>query len=123
MKDKYDINVSRLALYRARIKALVETNTEYEESYEKLGKYSHIIFYRNPGSMAILSSRFKIVDRPSKFNRFFLSSSRQKNGYLSGYRPFISIDGLSQKKIWGSSSKCCGNECQYWYISNCFCRI
>ena len=98
---KYGVHPSKQQVYRAREKAREEIEGTHAASYSKIPKYAVLLRQSNPGSLCKVH-----YDRPNllvepRFLRLFISFKGQKDGFLTGCRPFIGFDGCHLKGNFG----------------------
>ncbi|KAH6761280.1 hypothetical protein C2S51_018229 [Perilla frutescens var. frutescens] len=85
------VYISPYQAWRARQNALKLIEGDTTEQYSKLWDYAETLREKNPGSTVIL----QLDDTPTgkKFKRIYVCLAAVKNGFLSGYRPWIGVDG------------------------------
>lgn len=103
LKDDYGVDVGNVKLWRARQKVRTKAEGDHKESFKKLRCYAQMILQTNPGSLVVLQSEFPPDTNPEDINaiptfqRIFLCYAGVKEGFLSGCRPFIGVDGCHLK--------------------------
>ncbi|XP_048319534.2 uncharacterized protein LOC125418882 [Ziziphus jujuba] len=101
LRTTYGVKCGKQKIYRAKKKALDRMGGDHAGSYKKLYKYANIWMIQNLGTMALIkAARPAIIDNP-QFQRFFLSFLAQKQGFLTGCRSFIGLDGCHLKGPFG----------------------
>ncbi|KAL0344327.1 UNVERIFIED_CONTAM: hypothetical protein Sangu_1320100 [Sesamum angustifolium] len=90
-------HVSQSQAYRAKWKALkkIEGNPDYQ--YKQLWDYAGEIQKTNPGSTVIMSTTEGGQQKERKFNRLYICLKSLKDGFMSGCRPLIGVDGCYLK--------------------------
>ncbi|KAK3230734.1 hypothetical protein Dsin_002615 [Dipteronia sinensis] len=93
----YEVSLPVWTLYRAKHRVLDKAENQNCKSYNKLHNYGHIIKKRNPSSLAYLQTITPVPGGPTLFQRFFLSFTAQKDGFLYDCMPFIGLDACHLK--------------------------
>ncbi|KAH6777494.1 hypothetical protein C2S51_008806 [Perilla frutescens var. frutescens] len=85
------VYISPHQAFRARQKALKIIEGDTTDQYSKLWDYAQALRDKNPGSTVIL----QVDNTPSgsSFKRFYVCLQATKNGFMSGCRPWIGVDG------------------------------
>ncbi|KAL0367542.1 UNVERIFIED_CONTAM: hypothetical protein Sradi_3644300 [Sesamum radiatum] len=91
------VHVSRNQAYRAKWKALKKIEGSSEEQYGRLRDYAEELRRSNPGSTVILSSDLDDFTGVSKFGKFYVCFNGLRQGFLSGCRPIVGVDGCHLK--------------------------
>ncbi|KAJ9565641.1 hypothetical protein OSB04_001607 [Centaurea solstitialis] len=95
---KYKCIVTIGQCSRAKAKALGEVEIVLVEHYGKLWDYGEEIMRSNPGSTVKMSVEVG-PDQKNYFQRFYVCLKGVKEGWLSGCRKFIGLDGCFLKTI------------------------
>ncbi|KAL0446004.1 UNVERIFIED_CONTAM: hypothetical protein Slati_1728300 [Sesamum latifolium] len=96
---KYKVDVSKQKVQRAKREALKKIRGADSVQYEKLWDYCETVRKYNPGSKLILK---KLEDsNPPIFDIMYVCLWALKNGFLSGCRPIIGLDGYFLKTCYG----------------------
>ncbi|KAK4397176.1 hypothetical protein Sango_1554200 [Sesamum angolense] len=96
---KCKIDVSRQKVQRAKREALEKIRGSDSVQYEKLWDYCETVRKFNPGSKLILK-KLEGSNSPI-FDKMYVCLSALKNGFLSGCRPIIGLDGCFLKTCYG----------------------
>ncbi|KAL0348290.1 UNVERIFIED_CONTAM: hypothetical protein Sangu_1056800 [Sesamum angustifolium] len=96
---KCKIDVSRQKVQRAKREALEKIRGSDSVQYEKLWDYCETVRKFNPGSKLILKKLEG--SNPPIFDKMYVCLSALKNGFLSGCRPIIGLDGCFLKTCYG----------------------
>ncbi|KAL0328025.1 UNVERIFIED_CONTAM: hypothetical protein Scaly_2235100 [Sesamum calycinum] len=91
------VHFSRNQAYRAKWKALKKIEGSSEEQHGRLRDYVEELRRSNSGSTVILSSDLDDFTRVSKFGKFYVCFNGLKQGFLSGCRPIVGVDGCHLK--------------------------
>ncbi|KAK4404424.1 hypothetical protein Sango_0811000 [Sesamum angolense] len=97
-KSEFREAVHSHACYRAKNLALKEIEGSAEEQYTKLWDYAEELRRSNPGSTILM----QMADGDGaagerKFEKFYVCFEALKQGFLSGCRPVIGVDGCHLK--------------------------
>ena len=99
--QKISIDLSLSQVYRSR-KAARELITGNEEAQHGLLRdYADMILRTDVGSRVILQTEMENENAEPKFKRMYIRYNAQKVDFLSGYRPFIGLDGCHSKGRFG----------------------
>ncbi|KAL2251285.1 UNVERIFIED_CONTAM: hypothetical protein Sindi_2250800 [Sesamum indicum] len=90
-------NVSRGQAYATKRRCLQEIQGDGAEQYARLWDYAGALRNKNPGSTIIMNLEDADATGKKKFKRFYVCFAAVKNGFLSGCRPFIGVDGCHLK--------------------------
>ncbi|XP_043720975.1 uncharacterized protein LOC122668481 [Telopea speciosissima] len=110
LKEKYNVEVQTMQLYRARWIAKQENEGSHSKSYAKLEAYGTVLKQRNPGTAFVIEYQNAEIYRVEvngvvtvipQFKRMFVCFDACKQGFLKGCRPFIGLDGCHLKGIYG----------------------
>ncbi|XP_062089370.1 uncharacterized protein LOC133795917 [Humulus lupulus] len=93
-KTKYS-HVSNWVFYRAKARAKILLEGSVSEQYAILEDYCKMILATNPGSTAIIKSN--MVEGKRIFERVYICLKACKEGFRSGCRPLIGLDGCFLK--------------------------
>ncbi|XP_062104408.1 uncharacterized protein LOC133815608 [Humulus lupulus] len=93
-KTKYS-HVSNWVFYRAKARAKILLEGSVSEQYAILEDYCKMILATNPGSTAIIKSN--MVEGKMIFERVYICLKACKEGFRSGCRPLIGLDGCFLK--------------------------
>ncbi|KAH9724164.1 SWIM-type domain-containing protein [Citrus sinensis] len=98
LRRMYGIKVGKTKLYRAKKKALETKCADHESSYRLIRSYAQQILSKKPQSLALVSvMRYNDNEATTHFDKFVLSFPTVRDGFNSGCRPFIGIDGCHLK--------------------------
>jgi hypothetical protein len=97
VKRKWNVDVSRSQMYRARRKASKRIHGKLEEQYARLWDYCETLRQTNMGSCVLMSVDRPMPDLPPKFERIYLSLAAMTKGFVEGCRPVIGLDGCFLK--------------------------
>ncbi|KAA8524684.1 hypothetical protein F0562_011107 [Nyssa sinensis] len=94
------MEASKMHLYRAKMRALDEIEGQHGSSYNMLPKYAVEIKKSNPSDLVNIE-----YDRPSlivnqSFKRIFIAFEALINGFKTGCKLFVSIDGCHLKGLY-----------------------
>ncbi|KAL0355333.1 UNVERIFIED_CONTAM: hypothetical protein Sradi_3980200 [Sesamum radiatum] len=89
-------NVSPFQAYRTKRRAIKEIEGDYDEQYAILWDYANELRTKNPGSTVIMGLSDG-TGETKKFDRFYICFKALKEGFLSGCRPIIGVDGCHLK--------------------------
>ncbi|KAE8771711.1 WD repeat-containing protein 43 [Hordeum vulgare] len=98
-KEKFGVEVGKMKAYRARQQALSVVKGDHETQYTRIRDYLQAVLDTKPGSRCIVTTRV-VTEHPSKnprFHRLFSCLAVQRDGFLTGCRPFIGPDGCFVK--------------------------
>ncbi|KAJ1703320.1 hypothetical protein LUZ63_003099 [Rhynchospora breviuscula] len=95
VRDDLHLDISRQKAWKVRYNALQILAGKEGEQYAKLHSYAAEIRKTNPGSTVIYDLRNKV------FKRAYICLAACKQGFLSGCRPIISVDGCFLKTRYG----------------------
>lgn len=93
-----NLNISKYQCYRAKNMALKEIEGSSEAQYTKLWDYAEELRRSNPDSTIIMQmEEGEDGGRGRKFEKFYVCFSALKQGFKSGCRPVIGVDGCHLK--------------------------
>ncbi|KAA8524887.1 hypothetical protein F0562_011310 [Nyssa sinensis] len=101
LQKTYEIEASRMQLYRAKRRALDEIKGKHESSYTMLPMYPSEIRRTNPGSLVKIECQRPSLLMNHLFKRIFIAFEALFKGFKVGCRPFIEIDGCHLKGPYG----------------------
>ncbi|KAK4407317.1 Eukaryotic translation initiation factor 3 subunit I [Sesamum angolense] len=95
-------HVSRNQAYRAKKKALEAIEGKAEDQFDSLWDYASELRNSNPGSivMMVMTDGDDGTEQ-RKFSKFFVCFDALRQGFLSGCRPVIGVDGCHLKGPYG----------------------
>ena len=99
--NDWNCHVSIHAIGRAKRKALEKINGNYAEQYSKLWDYASELRKAMPGSTVPLMTEDGQAEERKKFKRFYICFAPIKQGFKSGCRPLIGLDGCHLKGPYG----------------------
>ena len=97
LEEDFGITLTYWTVWKGREKAMRNLYGTWEESFQLLYSYKAEIELRSPGSVAEIDT--KNVDGEVYFNRFFIALKPCIDGFLSGCRPYISIDRSEEHSL------------------------
>jgi len=101
LMTKYNLHKNANTIWRAKVKILGLVKGKHEEGFTLLAKYTEMIKASNPGSTCFIKWNEPICEgiRPV-FCRMFMCFNACKEGFLSGCRRFIGVDGTHLKGVY-----------------------
>ncbi|KAG8373351.1 hypothetical protein BUALT_Bualt11G0015200 [Buddleja alternifolia] len=96
---KCGVEVSSVKVSRARREAIDKIVGLESMQYDLLWDYCETVRARKPGSLILL--RMKEDVEPPTFDKMYMSLHVMKQGFLSGCRPIIGLDGCFLKTLFG----------------------
>ncbi|XP_031106159.1 uncharacterized protein LOC116010790 [Ipomoea triloba] len=98
VKAKFNCQLTRNQAYLAKKKALKQIDNQYSEQFKLLNDYCEEMMRSNPGTTVKmkLDSEFIVNGRP-RFVRLYICFGACKEGFSSGCRPIIGLDGCHLK--------------------------
>ncbi|CAH9071397.1 unnamed protein product [Cuscuta epithymum] len=121
--------VSLAMCYRARVKAKAKITGDIKEQYRRLRDYAETVIKFNPGSVVKIKTELREVEEEvgggeegvhrvprelPMLQYMYMRFTAQKQGYFSGIRPLICLDGCHLKTSMGGQLLCAvardGNE-------------
>ncbi|XP_011098393.1 uncharacterized protein LOC105177068 [Sesamum indicum] len=90
-------NVSRGQAYTTKRRCLREVQGARAEQYARLWNYAGALKNKNLGSIIIMNLEYVDATCKKKSKRFYVCFAAIKNGFLSGCRAFIGVDGFYLK--------------------------
>ncbi|XP_024985433.1 uncharacterized protein LOC112521035 [Cynara cardunculus var. scolymus] len=95
---KFMVKVSKGQCMRAKSRALLEIEGSLIEHYGKLWDYGHEIRRANPGSTVKMDVNL-MADGSNEFRRFYVCFKALRDGWISGCRKVIGLDGCFLKGV------------------------
>ncbi|XP_024966158.1 uncharacterized protein LOC112506385 [Cynara cardunculus var. scolymus] len=95
---KFMVKVSKGQCMRAKSRALLEIEGSLIEHYGKLWDYGHEIRRANPGSIVKMDVNL-MADGSNEFRRFYVCFKALTDGWISGCRKVIELDGCFLKGV------------------------
>ena len=92
------VKVSRGQCIRAKSRALLEIEGFLTEHYGKLWDYAHEIRRANPGSTVKMDVNL-MANGSNEFRRFYVCFKALKDGWITGCRKVIGLDGCFLKGV------------------------
>ncbi|XP_066165208.1 uncharacterized protein [Oryza sativa Japonica Group] len=90
--------ISKSKAYRARRKATEKVLGNKEKQYKRIRDYLQTLIDTNPGTTAVVTTINRdVLGLAPRFSGLFICFSAQKEGFINGCMPFISIDGCFVK--------------------------
>ncbi|KAL0458735.1 UNVERIFIED_CONTAM: hypothetical protein Slati_0500700 [Sesamum latifolium] len=90
-------HVSQSQAYRAKWKALKKIEGNPDDQYKQLWDYAGELQKTNPESTIIMSTTEGRQENERKFDRLYICLKALKDGFMSGCRPLIGVDGCHLK--------------------------
>ncbi|XP_071690279.1 uncharacterized protein [Rutidosis leptorrhynchoides] len=91
----YNVEVPYMRVFRGKEQAYTDMYGKWEDSFIHLDDFKEELLNRNPGSVVDID--FDTTTGQKRFLRFFISLAACSNGFLSGCRPYISLDACHLK--------------------------
>ncbi|GKA63075.1 hypothetical protein Tco_0762681 [Tanacetum coccineum] len=91
----YNVELPYQKVYRGKEQAYTDTYGKWEDSFMNIEHFKDEILNRNPGS--IIDINFERNGDKKCFQRFFISLVACFMGFLTGCRPYISLDACHLK--------------------------
>lgn len=98
LEEDFGITLKYWTVWKGRERAMRILYGTWEESFQLLYSFKAEIELRSPGSIVEIDT--KDVDGEVHFNRFFIALKPCIDGFLSGCRPYISIDSTHLNGKW-----------------------
>ena len=98
LEEDFSITLQYWTVWKARERAMRKLYGTWDESFQLLYSFKAEIVLRSPGSVVEIDT--KNVDGEVYFNRFFIALKPCIDGFLSGCRPYISIDSTHLNGKW-----------------------
>ncbi|KAG8368985.1 hypothetical protein BUALT_Bualt15G0103200 [Buddleja alternifolia] len=95
--EDINVHVSKNQAYRAKWRALKNIEGDPKDQYGRLWDYAEELRTSNPGSTVILTLAPDDGSGTPKFGKFYVCFKRVKDGFLSGCRKLIGVDGCHLK--------------------------
>ncbi|KAK2655425.1 hypothetical protein Ddye_008477 [Dipteronia dyeriana] len=95
LRERYKVTVDTQRLYKAEKRVLGCLGRDHTEDFKYLKKYAYMVQQCNPGSKAYIH----LQSLMPAFQRFVMSFKAQKEGVMTGCRPFIGLDGCHLKGL------------------------
>ena len=96
VKREHSVHITYHQAWRARVRAVLMTLGFAPEQYAKVWDYASILIKYNPGSSVYVRPA-ESIERPLKFERFYVCLKACKDGFLNGCRPLVGLDGSHLK--------------------------
>jgi hypothetical protein len=97
IKSKWNAEVSRMQVYRARRRAAENIQGSHKEQYKKIWDYCKTLKETNVGTTALLDVEKPCLDVAATFQRLYVCLTATKTGFKEGCRPLIGLDGCFLK--------------------------
>ncbi|KAM0880994.1 hypothetical protein ACQ4PT_033212 [Festuca glaucescens] len=98
LEEDFGITLKYWTVWKARERAMTNLYGTWEESFQLLYSLKAEIELRSPGTVVEVDT--KDVDGEVHFSRFFIALKPCIDGFLSGCRPYISIDSTHLNGKW-----------------------
>ena len=98
VRREYNVHISYHKAWRARVRAILETQGHAPLQYAKVYDYAAEVMKRNPGSSLFI--RPELGPENPIFQRFYVCLDACKKGFLAGIRPVVGIDGCHLKGVY-----------------------
>ncbi|KAG8386591.1 hypothetical protein BUALT_Bualt03G0164200 [Buddleja alternifolia] len=95
--EDINVHVSKNQAYRAKWRALKNIEGDPKDQYGRLWDYAEELRTSNPGSTVILTLAPDDGSGTPKFGKFYVCFKGVKDGFLSGCRKLIGVDGCHLK--------------------------
>ncbi|KAG8377164.1 hypothetical protein BUALT_Bualt09G0140000 [Buddleja alternifolia] len=96
---KCEVEVSSAKVSRAKRATIDKIVGLDSKQYALLWDYCETVRARNPGSLILLRRKEDV--EPPTFDKMYMSLHAMKQGFLSGCRPIIGLDGCFMKTLFG----------------------
>uniref|UniRef100_A0A2N9ETW0 SWIM-type domain-containing protein n=1 Tax=Fagus sylvatica TaxID=28930 RepID=A0A2N9ETW0_FAGSY len=97
IKSKWNAEVSRMQVYRARRRAAENIQGSHKEQYKKIWDYCETLKETNVGTTTLLDVERPCLDVAATFQRLYVCLAATKTGFKEGCRPLIGLDGCFLK--------------------------
>ncbi|XP_071704018.1 uncharacterized protein [Rutidosis leptorrhynchoides] len=91
----YNVEVPYMRVFRGKEQAYTEMYGKWEDTFMQLDDFKVELLNRNPGS--VVEIYFELKTDQKRFLHFFYFILCLSNGFLSGCRPYISLDACHLK--------------------------
>jgi hypothetical protein len=121
VKTKWNVDVHRSSLYRARKKAQEVIYGNFGEQYYCSWDYCATIRSFNVGSCVLLMVERPMPKVPCRFQMMYISLAAMKNGFKDGCRPMTGIDACFLKRVYKGQLMASIGKCWFILLAT-FCR-
>jgi hypothetical protein len=97
IKSKWNVDVSKMQVYRARKRAAENIEGSHKEQYLKIWDYCETLKETNVGSTTLLDVERPSLDVAATFQRLYVCLAATRTGFKEGCRPLIGLDGCFLK--------------------------
>ena len=100
VKRDFNFEITKRMAYRAKYYAQKKVLGDEDKQYLRIRDYMQTLLNKNPGSVAIVTTEPNLephINPNPMFSGLFVSFHAQIQGFLSGRRPFIGLDGCFVK--------------------------
>uniref|UniRef100_A0A2N9FNG2 SWIM-type domain-containing protein n=1 Tax=Fagus sylvatica TaxID=28930 RepID=A0A2N9FNG2_FAGSY len=97
IKGKWNVDVSRMQVYRARKMATENIQGSHKEQYKKIWDYCETLKETNVGITTLLDVERPYLDVAATFQRLYVCLAATRTGFKDGCRPLIGLDGCFLK--------------------------
>jgi hypothetical protein len=95
---KYELKVSRMQAFRAKVHAAKVVQGDYKEQYSRLRDYLRELMTANPGTTAKIQVENEDTDGPNRiFKRVYICIGALKEGFKACGRELLGLDGAFMK--------------------------
>ena len=98
LEDEHKCQIHYDTIWKGRQIAMQELFGTWEQSFQMLFNWREEVLKRSPGS--IIEIDIKKVEGKVHFHRFFCALSPCIEGFLEGYRPYVTIDSTALNCRW-----------------------
>jgi predicted Rdx family selenoprotein len=97
IKGTWNVDVSRMQVYRARKRAAENIQGSHKEQYKKIWDYCETLKETNVGTTTLLDVERPCLDVAATFQRLYVCLAATRTGFKEGCRPLIGLDGCFLK--------------------------
>jgi hypothetical protein len=97
IKGKWNVDVSKMQVYRARKRAAKSIQGSHKEQYQKIWDYCETLKETNVGTTTLLDVERPCLDVAATFQRLYVCLAATKTGFKKRSRPLIGLDGCFLK--------------------------
>jgi predicted Rdx family selenoprotein len=97
IKGKWNVDVSRMQVHRARKRAAENIQGSHNEQYRKIWDYCETLKEKNIGTTTLLDVERPCLDVAATFQRLYVCLAATRIGFKEGCRSLIGLDGCFLK--------------------------
>ena len=97
IKGKWNVDVSRMQVYRARKRAAENIQRSHNEQYRKIWDYCETLKEKNVGATTLLDVERPCLDVVVTFQRLYVCLAATRTDFKEGCRPLIGLGGCFLK--------------------------